>query len=96
MLYMGGKAPSDDNVVSWIATVQEHLAPTSYVLSPITELFSLVSTVDESSAISKFEAGLVTYCKSKGCRRGIPDKNVPNAATVNFSTGPFYGGNGGG
>ena len=62
MLYMGGEAPSDDNVVSWIATVQGELAPTSYVLGSITDLFSLVSTVDESSAITKFEAALVTYC----------------------------------
>lgn len=39
MLYVGGDPPNDDRVQGWVKTVRNDLAPTTYKLYPLWDLF---------------------------------------------------------
>lgn len=71
--------------------------PIKYKVIELSELFSKIKSTEFNVTIAtaQFHQALDVYCQSKGCKKPVPDKPKPPAATTVNAKSKSWGGNGG-
>ena len=64
---IGGQPPVGGDWIQWQKTVKDNLAPISYDLTSLSELFRFVPDIDSAKAAKDYNSFLSEYCKTHKC-----------------------------